>query len=199
MGMPNGNEGYRFEHAPLFDESLDPVVWLARMSVEGFVTSGRPIGVPSGLPDDLLSARAGVFVSLHEMGELRGCIGTIAPTQDNLALEIIRCGVLACSDDPRFPPVAEDELAFLEYSVDVLEEPEQINSLDQLDVLEYGVIVTLGWRRGLLLPNLEGIDSVEQQVAIAKRKAGIPSAEPNVALQRFRVVRHTAGGAPRGE
>lgn len=178
------------------DNTTDPFVALARASVEGFVATGESITLPDGLPEELLARRAGVFVSLHERGELRGCIGTIGPTQPNVALEILRNGVLACSEDPRFPPVAAEELDWLEYSVDVLDEPESIASEAELDVREYGVIVTKGWRRGLLLPNLDGIDTVAQQVSIAKRKAGIADDEPDVQLERFRVVRHTAGGEP---
>ena len=178
------------------DNTADPFVALARASVEGFVATGESITLPDGLPEELLTRRAGVFVSLHERGELRGCIGTIGPTQPNVALEILRNGVLACSEDPRFPPVAAEELDWLEYSVDVLDEPESIASEAELDVREYGVIVTKGWRRGLLLPNLDGIDTVAQQVSIAKRKAGIADDEPDVQLERFRVVRHAAGGEP---
>ena len=178
------------------DNTADPFVALARASVEGFVATGESITLPDGLPEELLTRRAGVFVSLHERGELRGCIGNIGPTQPNVALEILRNGVLACSEDPRFPPVAAEELDWLEYSVDVLDEPESIASESELDVREYGVIVTKGWRRGLLLPNLDGIDTVAQQVSIAKRKAGIADDEPDVQLERFRVVRHTAGGEP---
>lgn len=175
----------------------DPVVALARASVEGFVVTRTPIELPEGLPDELLTRRAGSFVSLHEHGELRGCIGTIGPTQPNLALEILRNGILACSEDPRFHPVAPDELDWLEYSVDVLDEPESISSPSELDVREYGIIVTKGCRRGLLLPNLDGVDTVEQQIAIAKRKAGIASGERGVRFERFHVARHTTGGEPR--
>ena len=178
---------------------VDPIVGLARASVEHFVKTGTVMDLPDGVPDDLMQRRAGVFVSLHERGELRGFIGTIGPTQEDLAHEIIRNGVLAASEDPRFPSVAVDELDYLEYSVDVLGEPETAGGLDDLDVREYGVIVTKGWRRGLLLPNLDGIDTVEQQVVIAKRKAGIGWDEDDVRLERFRVQRHTCGGEARRE
>lgn len=185
--------------APQFSDELDPCVWLAREAVEGYVRTGSHIDIPCGLPAELIEMRAGAFVSLHEKGQLRGCIGTIGPTQASLALEIIRNGVLACSEDPRFPPVGVEELDYLDYSVDVLDAPEDILSPDELDVSRYGVIVSKGWRRGLLLPNLDGIDTVNQQIEIAKRKAGIAVAERGVRLQRFCVVRHTAGGSPRRE
>lgn len=178
-------------------EGADPVVALARASVEAFVATGSAFEVPGDLPPGLLDRRAGAFVSLHEHGELRGCIGTIGPTQPDLAHEIVRNGILAATEDPRFPPVACDELDYLDYSVDVLDEPEPVFDVSDLDAREYGVIVTKGWRRGLLLPNLDGVETVEQQIAIAKRKAGIGRDEGGVLLERFRVVRHTRGGEAR--
>ena len=138
-----------------------------------------------------------MFVSLHKYGELRGCIGTISPVQESIADEIIANGISACSRDPRFSRVRADELDALSYSVDVLGEAEPIESTAQLDPKRYGVIVTKGYRRGLLLPDLEGVDSVEYQVAIAKQKAGIDPRDTNVALERFEVVRHDRGGEAR--
>lgn len=176
---------------------VDPFVALARASVEGFVRAGRPIARPDDLPPELADAQAGVFVSLHEKGDLRGCIGTIEPVTGSIADEIIRNGVAAASEDPRFPPVGEQELDALTYSVDVLFPPEPIASQDELDPARYGVIVTLGRRRGLLLPNLEGVDTVAEQVAIARAKAGIAPDEDGVQLERFEVVRHDRGGGAR--
>ena len=170
---------------------------LARASVEYFVTTERPLLMPEGLPPELVDARAGVFVSLHEHGDLRGCIGTIAPTRDSIAQEIIANAISACSGDPRFYPVQKNELDYLSYSVDVLFPPEPISSPAELDPQEYGVIVSKGHRRGLLLPNLEGVNTVEEQVAIARQKAGIAPDETGVELERFRVVRHTTGGEAR--
>ncbi|MEG0070490.1 MAG: AmmeMemoRadiSam system protein A [Raoultibacter sp.] len=169
--------------------SADPYVMLARQSVEAFVRTGHPLKTPENLPGDLLTGKAGVFVSLHEADALRGCIGTIDPVCDCLADEIIRNGVYACSEDPRFPPVQENELEKLVYGVDVLFEPEPIDSSAGLDPLRYGVIVSKGCRRGLLLPNLEGIDTVEMQIRIAKQKAGIEP-EEICRLERFEVIRH---------
>lgn len=167
----------------------DAYAGLARLSVETFVSGGAQAEVPSDLPEDLTSRRAGVFVSLHLRGQLRGCIGTTEATTSSIAREIIQNGISACSRDPRFPPVAPDELPLLEYSVDVLGTPEDIFSPNDLDVRRYGVIVTSGYRRGLLLPDLEGVDTVADQIAIAKRKAGIRP-EEKVKLQRFEVIRH---------
>ena len=169
----------------------DPWVRLARRSLETFVRTGKPLDrLPEKLPAEMLSQRAGAFVSLHKEGELRGCIGTIAPVERCVAWEIVRNAVSACSRDPRFSPVRPDELEALEYSVDVLGEPEPIVSPSQLDVKRYGVIVSAGARRGLLLPDLEGVDSVEQQIDIARRKGGISAVE-KYKLERFEVIRHT--------
>ena len=169
--------------------SSDPCVQLARASLESYILSRKIIDVPQDLPEDLTARRAGAFVSIHEHGQLRGCIGTISPARSNLAEEIIFNAISASTRDPRFPPIRKEELPFLEINVDVLGEPEDIESEDDLDVKRYGVIVTNGLRRGLLLPDLDGVDTVRQQVAIAKQKAGIASFE-KVSLQRFEVVRH---------
>ena len=138
----------------------------------------------------MLTQRAGVFVSLHEHGRLRGCIGTIGPVTSCVADEIIRNGISACSEDPRFDPVRPAELDQLEISVDVLGEAEDIASISELDPQRYGVIVANGMRRGLLLPMLDGVDTIEEQVDIACRKGGIAPGEPGTTLQRFEVVRH---------
>ena len=168
----------------------DPWVRLARAEVEAWVTERRRIELPADLPAGLLSERAGVFVSLHKDGRLRGCIGTIEPVRDCVAEEIIENAISASTRDPRFPPVRTNELDALEISVDVLASPEKISSKDDLDVRRYGVIVSKGRRRGLLLPNLDGVDTVEQQVAIALRKAGLSERETGYELERFEVVRH---------
>ena len=133
--------------------------------------------------------RAGVFVSIKKEGALRGCIGTIQAVYPSIAEEIIFNAISASTRDPRFPAVAAEELERLDVSVDVLGEMEEIDSPDQLDVKRYGVVVTKGRRRGLLLPNLEGVDTIEEQVAIARQKAGIGCQE-KVQLERFEVVRH---------
>ena len=174
----------------------DPIVALARASVESIVAQGTVFPLPADAPEELTGRRAGTFVSLHEHGQLRGCIGTIAPVRKSLAEEVIRNGVAAATEDPRFAPVRPEELPHLEYSVDVLGEPEAVDNLEQLDPARYGVIVTRGHQRGLLLPDLEGVDTVFDQIAIAKQKAGIRPDE-QVHLERFEVVRHTAGGKPR--
>ena len=167
----------------------DVYVKLARASAEYFVKNGCQMELPEWVPAELLNAKAGAFVSVHKFGALRGCIGTIASTQKNLALEIIHNAVSAVSEDPRFEPVEEDELKYLEINVDVLGEAEKIKSEAELDVKKYGVIVQSGYKRGLLLPDLDGVDTVEQQVSIARRKGGIAPGE-KVDLYRFQVIRH---------
>lgn len=167
----------------------DDYVSLARRSVETYVKTGKRATLPGGLPDAMLSTRAGAFVSLKKHGKLRGCIGTISATAKNVAEEIVQNAISAASRDPRFYPVTEDELSELVYSVDILGPQEAVDSPEDLDVKRYGVIVERGSRRGLLLPNLEGINSVDEQIAISKQKAGIRP-EESVQLFRFEVVRH---------
>lgn len=167
----------------------DPYVQLARKTIDTFVRTGKMIRIPEDLPEEMMKMRAGTFVSIHKHGRLRGCIGTIAPTAENVAGEIIRNAVSASTKDPRFDPVTADELKWLEISVDVLGRPEKIDSIAQLDVKRYGVIVSCGYRRGLLLPDLEGVDIPQQQVAIAREKGNIRETE-KYTLERFEVIRH---------
>ncbi len=164
-----------------------PLVRLARETVEAYVKQ-EPLPEAVALPAEA-RGRAGVFVSIKKGGELRGCIGTIAPTRKDVAAEIQANAIAASTQDPRFEPVQPAELPDLVYSVDILAPAESIASLAELDPRRYGVIVKRGGRRGLLLPNLEGIDTAEEQVAIAKRKAGIDAGE-DVELERFEVVRY---------
>lgn len=167
----------------------DAYVKLARASAEYFVRNGKIMDVPEWVPDEILNRKAGAFVSIHKFGSLRGCIGTIVSTKKNLAEEIIRNAVSAVSEDNRFDPVEVDELNWLDINVDVLSEPERIDSEEQLDVKRYGVIVRSGYKQGLLLPDLEGVDTVEEQIKIAMRKGGIAPGS-NIDLYRFEVIRH---------
>ena len=165
---------------------LHPVVKLAKETVESYVREGKT-PEPQELTAEM-KERAGVFVSLHKHGELRGCIGTFEPTKDNVAEEIIANAISSSTRDPRFPPVVASELKDLEYSVDILTEPEPVTDISQLDHRRYGVIVESGSKKGLLLPDLEGVDSVEEQIVICRLKAGISVGEP-VRLYRFQVRR----------
>ncbi len=170
-------------------EKSDAFVKLARASVESWVRDRRVLPLPADLPAELRTRRAGAFVSIHKNGQLRGCIGTISAAEDCLGQEIIQNAVSASSRDPRFSPITPDELRYLEISVDVLGDAEPVDSPDKLDAKRYGVIVTRGRKRGLLLPDLDGVDTVEEQIRIAKKKAGIREDE-DCSLERFEVVRH---------
>ena len=171
-------------------EKSDAYVRLARKSLEAYIRKGETIPVPDGLPEEMRKTRAGVFVSIHKHGKLRGCIGTIMPVTANVAEEIIRNAISASTQDPRFDPVTEEELKWLEIHVDVLGRPEKISSTEELDVKRYGVIVSSGYKRGLLLPDLEGVDTPRQQVSIAMQKGGIREGD-TYTLERFEVIRHT--------
>jgi len=170
-------------------EREDAYVHLARLSLETFVRSHVFLPLPKDLPAELQDRRAGCFVSIKKDGRLRGCIGTLAPGRRNLSEEILYNAVSAGMHDPRFPQVTPEELPRLVYDVDVLSEPEPIDSPKQLDVKRYGVIVQNGERRGVLLPDLAGVDRVDEQIAIARRKGNIGAREP-VQLWRFEVTRH---------
>lgn len=165
-----------------------PLVQLAVDSIESFVQHNRRMRPPEILTPEM-TEKAGVFVCLKKDGELRGCIGTFMPTTDNVAEEIIRNAVSAATEDPRFACVECGEMDGLDYSVDVLSAPEPVKSIKDLDPKKYGVIVQSGHRRGLLLPDLDGVDTVGDQIAIAKRKAGIDLTEP-VIIHRFEVKRY---------
>lgn len=164
-------------------------VKLAKEALHYYVKNKKRLQIPEWVSSELKGRKAGAFVSLKKGGNLRGCIGTIGPTQSSLAEEIISNAIQSGTRDPRFPEVREEELPDLVFSVDVLGEPEKISSLEELDVKRYGVIVTAGWRRGLLLPDLEGVDTPEQQVAIALQKGGITMNE-KYEMERFEVIRY---------
>lgn len=170
-------------------------VRLARYALESFVRTRRLPPAPEWLAPALRGRRAGAFVCLKREGSLRGCIGTIEPVCASLAEEIMENAVSAGLRDPRFPPVSAEELPLLSYSVDVLEPPEPVGSPEELDPRRYGVVVRSGPRKGLLLPDLEGVDSVEEQLDIARGKAGILPGE-EYSIERFRVVRYGEEAGP---
>lgn len=163
-------------------------VQLAKQSLTYYLKAGTRMDKPADLPEPL-AGQAGVFVSFKKQGQLRGCIGTFAPTCPTIAEEIIQNAVSAGTEDPRFNPIELDELPQLEVSVDILGQPEQVDSLEALDPKVYGVIVRNGRRSGLLLPDLEGVDAVTDQVSIAMQKAGIRP-EEEIDLYRFTVTRY---------
>lgn len=168
-------------------KEMHPLVQLARQAVEDYVNKGKIIQ-PGDLKDEM-KEKAGVFVSLKKRGQLRGCIGTFEPGEEDVAHEIVRNAISAAVGDPRFSPVKPSELDELEYSVDVLTPPEPVTSKSDLDPKKYGLIVQSGYRRGLLLPDLEGVKDVETQIAICRQKAGIMTVEP-VDMFRFQVKRY---------
>ncbi len=174
-------------YAGVILRGISPLASLAKDTVEAFVKEGNIPELEELTPE--MKQRAGVFVSIHKFGQLRGCIGTFEPTRDNVAQETIANAISSATRDPRFPPVAPNELKDLEYKVDVLTKPEPIDSQDQLDPRKYGVIVECGMRKGLLLPDLEGVDSADYQIEICRHKAGIFPDEP-IKLYRFEVKRY---------
>ena len=167
----------------------DEYVMLARDTIFSYIKYGKKIDIPSYVTKELRETKKGVFVTIHKKGLLRGCIGTFLPVYNCLAQEIIENAISSSTRDPRFPRISEEELNDLYINVDVLSTPETINSISQLDPKKYGVIVQSGLKKGLLLPNIEGIDSVSEQIFIAKQKANINPNE-EVTLQRFEVIRH---------
>ncbi len=162
-------------------------VALARATVESYVAKHRLPDLTTVPPE--MEGQAGVFVSIHIGEALRGCIGTISPTQKNIAQEIMHNAISSATQDPRFEPIMPAELPELHYSVDVLMPAEPVQRKKELDAKKYGVIVEAGWRRGLLLPDLEGVESVDHQIEICRAKGGIGPNEP-VKLYRFEVKRY---------
>jgi AmmeMemoRadiSam system protein A len=166
---------------------MHPVTELARKAVEEYVRSGKTLALPTVLSPEM-EEKAGVFVCLKIDGELRGCIGTFMPCFGTVAEEVVHNAISAATQDPRFLPVSRDDLPSLHYSVDILSPPEKIRDIKDLDPKKYGVIVVRGGLKGLLLPNLEGVDTVQEQLRIARMKAGIGPAD-EVELYRFEVRR----------
>ncbi len=169
-------------------ENLNPYVRLARESLTYYLLYGYYMDEPEYITDEMKNLKRGVFVTLTKEGQLRGCIGTTAPVTDNVAKEIIRNAVEAGEYDPRFNPVSEDEMDEIDFSVDILTEPIEARK-EELDAKRYGVIVRSGKNSGLLLPDLEGIDTVEQQLKIVLQKAGI-SPDEKYEIKKFEIVRY---------
>ena len=164
-------------------------VKLARNTIIEYIKNHKVVEVPDNLPEELLNKQSGVFVSIHKFGSLRGCIGTFLPTTDNIASEIIRNAISAATNDYRFPPIVVDELEWLEINVDVLSEPKPVTNMNILDPKKYGVIVRNEEKSGLLLPDLDGVDTVEEQLKIAKKKAGILDSD-EYEIEYFEVTRY---------
>jgi MEMO1 family protein len=156
----------------------NPIVQLAKKTVETYVSTGEIVKPENLTPE--MKDRAGVFVSIHKNGQLRGCIGTFQPTRENVADEIVSNAISAATRDPRFSEIRKAELKDLDYSVDILTSPVPVDDKDigKLNPKKQGVIVRCGYRSGLLLPDLEGVDTIDDQLAICRSKAGIESDEP---------------------
>jgi len=194
---------------------MNSLVLLAKLAVETYVKEAKVIEVPEDLSGefsqaditDLLKKRAGTFVTVKKDGELRGCIGTYLPTRVNIAEEVIRNAVAAASEDYRFGQIQAEELPYLSYAVYILSEPEPVEGIKELDPKKYGVIVKTGpftfpnqeavvfdgtvpYKTGLLLPDLEGIDRPEQQLAIACQKGGINPEEEKIFIYKFTVDKY---------
>lgn len=169
--------------------SHDPYVMWATQCIRSVVTTGKPPDIPDDLPLEMYQAKAGVFVSIKSHGNLRGCMGTLVPTKPDIAREIMSDAISASMRDPRFSPVKAHELDDLVISVDVLKPSEEIDSVQGLDPSRFGIIVRKGFRTGVLLPGIEGVDTVERQIRIALGKAGINEDE-NYVIERFEVERH---------
>lgn len=167
---------------------MHPIATLAKNAVEKHILENDILTSPDEQVPEMKN-QAGVFVSIKKRGELRGCIGTFLPSTDNVADEIIQNAISAATSDPRFSPVDSTELPELEYSVDILSLPEEVMNSEELDPKRYGIIVKSGNQRGLLLPDLEGIDTVDEQIRIALMKAGI-SSDKQIELFRFEVKRY---------
>lgn len=169
---------------------MDEYVRLAKDTIETYLKTGKVISPPNNLPKEMLANRAGVFVSIHKRdGLLRGCIGTFMPTKENLAQEIIANAIASATQDPRFPPVTSAEVSSLVYSVDVLLKPRPATR-KELNPKKYGLIVsTNDGRRGLLLPDILGVETVKEQIEICCHKAGIAPDE-EIKLESFTIERY---------
>lgn len=175
-------------------ESQHPLVLLAQRTIEAYLTENRRLDPPQDLSPEM-ERQAGAFVTIYRRGQLRGCIGTIHPTRNNVAEEVIENAIAAATRDPRFPPVGREELPDLDLKVDVLGDPEEVEGVEQLDPRRYGLIVqsvSQPWKRGLLLPDLEGIDTAEKQLYWTRyHKAGITDPDEPIKMYRFEVRRYT--------
>jgi AmmeMemoRadiSam system protein A len=168
---------------------MHPFVTLAYQAIKTYLTTGQVIAPPTPLPPDMAESAA-VFVSLHSADDrLRGCRGTITPTQPNLAEAIIHTAIASATDDPRFPPMVAAELSGLQVKVDVLSPMEPVANIEELDEKVYGVLIQSGYHRALLLPDIPSVDSVLHQLELVRRKAGLSLKEP-AELYRFTVKRY---------
>lgn len=178
---------------------MDLYIFLAKEAVENYVKNEKIVSLPDGLPEEFLKRRAGVFVTVEKKFEnkriLRGCIGTYLPTKENIAQEIIDNAVAAAAEDYRFGPIQENELAYLSYTVYILNGLELVKNRETLNPKKYGIIVKTAQsplKSGLLLPDLKNIDTVEKQIAIACQKAGIDPTKEKIIIYKFTAEKHNS-------
>ena len=169
---------------------MHALVFLAKKTVETFIKKGEIISPPEDLPKEFLEKKAGTFVTIEKNGNLRGCIGTYLPTRENIAQEIIQNAIAAATEDYRFGPIQEKELSSLSYTVYILSEPELVRDIKELDPKKYGIIVKTEIKTGLLLPDLEGVDTIEQQLSITCQKGGIDPLGEKIFIYRFTVEKY---------
>ncbi len=186
---------------------MNTYVKLAKLAVGNYLNEGRVIEPPEDLPKDFLNRKAGIFVTIEKDGDLRGCIGTYLPTKINIAEEIICNAIAAATEDYRFGAIKKEELPFLSYTVYVLSYPELVKDIKELNPKKFGIIVKTGplafpnqedvvfngvvpYKTGLLLPDLEGVENVEQQIAIACRKGEIEPAKEKIFVYKFTVEKY---------
>jgi AmmeMemoRadiSam system protein A len=164
-----------------------PLVSLAKKAVEKYISAGVTVSPSKAIPESFMTKKAGVFVSISNNGNLRGCIGTYAPARENIASETIGNAISAATQDTRFDPITKEELPSLDYDIYILNEPQPIKDISELDVKKYGIVVVGNdsRKRGLLLPNLEGVKTVDEQIGIAAQKAGINPNSEEISIYRF--------------
>jgi len=169
---------------------MNPLVLLAKLAVENYIEDKKTILVPDNFPKEFLARRAGVFVTIEKNGNLRGCIGTYLPVRDNIGEEIIHNAISAATEDWRFGPIKKTELPHLSYIVYILNKPEKITDISELNPKKFGIIVKSGGKSGLLLPDIEGVDTVAEQIAICCQKGGIYLKEKNIEIYKFTVEKY---------
>ncbi len=179
----------------IYNKTMDEYIKLVKNTIETYIKTGKKIEVPDNLLGEFYSVKKGVFVTIYAKSnpekQLRGCIGTFMPTKENIAKEIIDNAVSSATCDYRFYPIAEDELVNLEYEISLLNPPEQVNSVQDLDPKKYGVIVkSEDGKTGLLLPDIETVETPQQQISIACQKARIDLQCEKIELYRFTVEKH---------
>ena len=187
---------------------MHPLVQLSKAAVENYLERGEVISPPENFPKKFLKKKAGTFVTIKKDGELKGCIGTYLPVQENIAKEVIRNAISAATEDYRFEPIKKEELSSLSYTIYILKEPELVKDIKKLNPKKYGVIVKSipvisldnGTKRlfssqtsiksGLLLPDLKDIDTPEKQISVACQKGGIDPREEEIIIYRFKAKKY---------